>query len=353
MSTLNKVSVGVLVLALLAIGARMMLIKIEPGNVGVVNREWTGGFDEEDFGPGYHLDMGPLHTWTVFDTTVQTLHMIERLDANQEGTTPLVVKSKDGANVTMELSIKYRIAPGSAWRVMKDAGPQQSIDFGYKRLALNRSTRVLQERLGSITTEQFYSPAGRANVQAAMEQDLGDELSELHLELIGLLIRDIQFDETFEDGIKQKALAQEKQNLNIAETLAAEFRGRTDRIKRETEAKVVIIDEERDKELATMTAENDRKVAAIRADFEKRVTEIRSDADLYAARKAADGTLLLKEAEAKGQALKREAVSSAGGAVLVALEMATNLNLGSMLISTQQMNPLDVDSILQSLGVDR
>ena len=47
------------------------------------------------------------------------------------------------------------------------------------------------------------------------------------------------------------------------------------------------------------------------------------------------------------------AASPAGDTVLVALEMATNLNLGSMLISTQQMNPLEIESILKSLGVDR
>ena len=350
---MNRISIVVLVLALLVLGARAMLIKIEPGTVGIVNREWTSGFANEDFGPGYHWNIGPLHTWTRFDTTVQTLHMIQDRARNQEGTRPLEVKSRDGATVTMELSIKYRIRKGSAWEVMADAGPVQNIDVGYKRLALNRSIRVLQESLGSMETEDFYSPSGRASVQARMRQDLGEELGELHLELIGLLIRDIQFDSAFEDGIKDKALAQERQNLNIAETLAADFLGRTNKVRRETEAKVVVINEERDKQLTTMTAENDRKVAAIRADFEKRVTEIRADADLYAARKTAEGTLLIKEAEAAGQDLKRRAVSSAGGTVLVALEMATNLNLGSMLISTQQMNPLDIEGILESLGIKR
>lgn len=341
----------VLVLALLVLGARAMLIKIEPGSVGTVNREWTSGFADEDFGPGYHWNIGPFHTWTVFDTTVQTLHMIADRTPNQEGTRPLEVKSKDGATVTMELSIKYQIAKGAAWQVMKDLGPSQAIDVGYKRLALTRSIRVLQESLGSMDTEDFYSPSGRASVQRRMEEALGMQFEELHLDLIGLLIRDIQFDATFEDGIKDKALAQERQNLNIAETLAADFLGRTAKVRRQTEANVVIIDEERDKQLATMTAENDRRVAAIRADFEKRVIEIRSDADLYAAKKAAEGILLIKKAEAEGQALRRQAVASAGGEVLVALEMATNLNLDTMVISTQQMNPLDINEILRSLGI--
>ncbi len=351
MSALNKISIAVLVLAFLALGGRALLIKIEPGSVGIVNREWTTGFADEDFAPGYHLDIGPLHTWTVFDTTVQTLHMKQRLASDEEGTTPLMVRSVDGASVTMDLSIKYRIADGAAWQVMRDAGAGQTIRSGYQKLAEDRSIRVLQKSLGSITTEQYYNPETRADVQRVMLEDLRMALEELHLDLVAILIRDIRFQEAFEEGIKNKALAQEGRLLNQAETLAADYRGRTARIERETEVKVLVINEERGKQLATMTAENDRKVAAIRADFEKQVTELRSDADLYAARRAAEGTFLLKEAEAKGQALKRSALSSTGGTVLVALEMASNLNLGSMLISTQQMNPLDINAILKNLGV--
>jgi regulator of protease activity HflC (stomatin/prohibitin superfamily) len=351
MSAINKISIAVLVLAFLSLGGRGLLIKIEPGSVGIVNREWTTGFADEDFAPGYHLDIGPLHTWTVFDTTVQTLHMRQRPGPGEE--MPLMVRSVDGASVTMDLSIKYRISEGAAWQVMKIAGAGQAYNSGYKVLARDRSIRVLQKSLGSITTEQFYDPAGRAEAQRIMERDLTVSLAELHLDLVAILIRDIRFQEAFEEGIKNKALAQEGRLLNQAETLAADYRGRTAKIERETLVKVLVIDEERSKQLATMTAENDRMVAVIRADFEKRVTELRSDADLYAARRAAEGTFLLKEAEAKGQALKRSALSSAGGTVLVALEIATNLNLGSMLISTQQMNPLDINGILESLGVDR
>lgn len=351
MKHMNKISIVVLVLGLLVLAGRGMLIKIEPGSIGVVNREWTSGFEDQDYAPGYHMDVGPLHTWTVFDTTVQTLHMKQRLSAGEEGTSPLEVKSVDGATVNMDLSIKYRIKQGSAWQVMKRAGPGQTLRAGYKSLARDSFVEELRKSLGSTSTEQFYDPDSRANVQRVMEQSLGAALDELHLELIAILIRDIRFQEAFELGIKNKALAQEQSLLNTAETAAADFRGRTARIVRETEAKVVIIDEEREKQLATMTAQNDRLVQAIRADFEKKVTETRSDADLYAAQQAAAGNLLVKEAEAAGQALKRAAVSSSGGEALVALEVATNLNLGSMVISTQQMNPLDIQAILTSLGI--
>ena len=69
-----------------------------------------------------------------------------------------------------------------------------------------------------------------------------------------------------------------------------------------------------------------------------------------AAVKKADGTRLIKAAEAEEQALRRAAVASPGGANLVALEMARNLNLGDMMVSTQLINPLDVNQIIKSLG---
>lgn len=349
MRLLNAASILVFVAVALGVMARMAVIKIRPGHVGVVNQEWTGGFVEQDFGPGYHLDLGPFHTWTVFDTTVQTLHM-KRLQPGEEGTAPLQVKSADGATVTMDVSIKYRIRDGSVWRVMKQQGPGQTLASGYKAKVRDRALDVLVKSLGSLNTEDFYRPDKRAALNETMEKSLEAELSNLHVDLIAILIRDLHFQESFEANIKKKALAEEEIRLNQAQELAEAAKGRTRKITEETIGKVGVIQQEKEKELATMKAENDRKIAAIRADFEKKVTEVKSDADLYAAGKEAEGIRLLKEAEADGQKLKREALAAAGGRVYVALELVRNLELGDMLVSTQLIDPLDIDAMMRRLG---
>jgi hypothetical protein len=349
MRGLRLLSIGVLIVVAAALLLRMLVVKIEPGTTGVVNAEWTGGLVEKDFGPGYHWSVGPLHTWSIYDTTVQTLHMVR--DQNQghgDVYHALQVKSKEGADVTLDVTLKYRISAGKAWLVRKDQGPGDK----YKRLVSNLARDVMRVALGGLQTEAFYKATDRKAVAAAMEAALRQRLAEIHVELVSILIRDLEFDPRFQERIKEKTLASQQIELNKARSRAAEARGKTNKIEAESEAKVVVINQQKEKTLITLRAENDKKIQAITADYRKAVTEIKSDADLYAAVKEAEGVKLLKEAEARGQTLRRDALAGAGGSMLVALELVRNLNLGEMVLSTQAMNPLDVETLLDQLGAN-
>ena len=46
----------------------------------------------------------------------------------------------------------------------------------------------------------------------------------------------------------------------------------------------------------------------------------------------------------------RAALATAGGDMLVALRMVENLKLGDLMISTQLVNPLDIDAMMKRLG---
>lgn len=348
MKIVRNISIAVIALVFLLIAMRALVIKIEPGEVGVLTR--FEGLDEKDYGPGYHANIPGYHRWWRMDSTVQTLHMVSRRAPGEEGTGALRVRSREGADVTMDVSVKYRVRPGHVWEVVKRHGPGSSLNAGYKKKVKDRALFVLQKALGSIDTEDFYDPTKRGEVAQGMEQSLTTDLDQLNVELIAILIRDVRFAPDFEARIKEKALAEETIELNQAQAQAADYRGRTQKIEAETEAIVLVIDQEREKQLATMKAENDRKIEALRADYQKEVLEMKSDADLYAAQKLAAGTKLLKEAEAGGQKLRREALAIEGGDNYVALELAKNLNLGTMQISTQSTNPLEVERILEALG---
>lgn len=350
MKWLRTLSIVVLVAVVSALVLRFLVIKIEPGTTGVVNAEWTGGLVERDFGPGYHWSIGPLHTWTVYDTTVQTLHMV-RSPKQSSGDTypPLLVKSKEGADVALDVTLKYRIKPQNAWRVRKEQGGGDA----YKDRVSNLARDVMRIALGGLQTEAFYRAVDRQAVAASMENALQERLSQIHVELISILIRDIDFDPRFQERIKEKTLASQQTELNKAQTRAAEARGKTAKIQAETSAKVVVINQEKEKTLITLRAENDKTIQGINADYKKSVTEVQSDADLYTALKEADGVKLLKEAEARGQTLRREALGGAGGDVLVALELVRKLNLGEMIISTQATNPLDVEALLERFGAKK
>ena len=80
------------------------------------------------------------------------------------------------------------------------------------------------------------------------------------------------------------------------------------------------------------------------------LTEAESTAELYGSQKEAQGILLLKDAEAQGEALRRQALSGEGGRFLVALETVKSIKLGEIAVSTQLVNPLDLEQMMEMLG---
>src|SRR5690606_2169145 len=210
---LDLVSIAVLGIAGLGLAFRSLTIKIRPGETGVLNAMWTQGLVHRDFGPGYHWDIGPMHRWERFDTTVQTLNM--STGDKREG--PLEVKSSDGATVTLDVTVKYRIKPGRAWHVFQVNGPGDA----YKLKVRNEARNVLRTELGGLRTEEFYDPRVRQSRAEQMERALSERLALLDVDLIKILIRDLKFDAAFEARIRDKTLAQQDVELNQAKTETA------------------------------------------------------------------------------------------------------------------------------------
>jgi len=349
MKAVNALSVIVIILGLLAIFPRFIIIKITPGQTGVLNKQFGGGLVKQDYGPGYWLDIGPMHTWDIMDTTVQTLNMLRQTKRGVDRTgleKPLTVKSKDGADVMIDVTIKYQIAEGKAWQVLNEFGKNDE----YKDKVNAAAIDVMREELGNLKTEEFYDPLKRKETAKVMETRLQTRLDRMYVKLINILIRDLEFEKRFEDQIKRKALAQQDALLQQSLAKAADFRGRTQKIQAETQAKVVVIEEDKKKTLTTMRAENDKKRQRIEADYKKYVTEAESTAELYGSQKEAQGILLLKDAEAQGEALRRQALSGEGGRFLVALETVKSIKLGEIAVSTQLVNPLDLEQMMEMLG---
>lgn len=344
MKILNIASIAVLAAALLALLLRSLTIKIPPGYAGVLNAVWTSGLVHEDFAPGFHRDMGPLHQWELFDTTVQTFNLGQK----EETKGPLQVKSADGATVTLDVTVKYKIAQGHAWQVMQSNGPGD----GYKQRVHNEAVNVLRRELGALKTEEFYDPRVRQGRADQMESALRERLATAHVDLVKILIRDLKFDAAFEARIRDKTLAQQDVELNQAKTETAKERGKTNEIIAQTQAKVVVIDQEKEKTLVTLRAENDKAIAQLLADANKQEVELRSSADLFAAEKRALGQLEVKRAEAEGERMRREALAVPGAGVYVAMEIARSLKLLDLAVSTQVFDPLDIDGVMRRLGVD-
>lgn len=341
MKLLNGLSALVLLFVVVLIVLRMNVIKVQPGQVGILTEEWGSGLQQEDFGPGFHLDLGPLHSWEIFDRTVQSLSMVA---ASPEGA--LQVKSADGATVTMDITIKFRIKQGECWQLRKELGTGDS----YKTKVRNESLDALRDVFGGMTTEDFYIPEKRDEKSQMTFSALAGRLDRLHVELIDILVRDVSFEESYEQRIKEGAVATQQAEVNMALRNAAEYRGETNKIVSQTDAKVTVINQTLEKTRRELTSDIEVKIAQIEADAERYVVETRADADLFAAEKSALAELLVKNAEAEAQRLRQTALQGSGASNLIALEAAKNLQLTKFTLSTLDTDVLDIKKLAEKLG---
>jgi len=331
---------------------KQLTVYIPIGKVGVRTQEYavigSKGVVQKDFAPGWHRDLGPIDSWELFDSTVQTLEMTrEAKFGDRKGRDDVQVQSADGYAVSVDVTVKFRILDGKAHKLYQDTGSGTK----YKVIVRNEAEQACIGLFGQMNTENFYNPLERrkkaVEVHELLQQSLGDNF----VQVIDVLIRDVQFDPEYENKIRRKKLADQEVELNKSMARAEEMRGKTQVIEAETQKLVKIITREKEAELIRMQADTDRQIARIKADYEKYATEMQADADIIAAKKGAEGLLLVKTSEAEGERLRNEAMQGVGGSTIVALEAAKNLNFDEAMISTMTIDLLDLDGIATKLGV--
>jgi len=343
---------------ILIIGAFLVInfaiVTIPVGHVGVQIKNFAvlgpKGVVQEDFKPGWQWRIPGLHIWNKFDSTVQTLEMTrDPYSGSQRGRDDIRVKSADGYEVSIDVTMKFRIMEGKAHLVRKNTG----IDGRYKLIVRDKAQKACQTILGQMKTEHFYNPDARRESSKKVMEVLQASLAENFVEVVDILLKAVQFDPQYEQKIQAKKLADQEVLLNVSLEKAEKMRGFTRKIEKETEMKVIVINSEL--EAAKVAIQNEMKieVAEINAEADRISTELHADADLYQAEKAATGQLLIKKAEAQGEKLRNQAMQGVGGSTIVALEAARNLNIEDVTVSSMNVDFLNIDEMATKLGANK
>ncbi len=359
----NIVIAIIIVITVVALTGGALLQYVPMGKTGVRTQRYAmfgeQGVVQKDFGPGWHRKLGPIDSWELFDTTVQTLEMTkDPLTGDRHGSDEVRVISADGYTVSVDVTVKYRIMPGNAHKLYAVTGSGTK----YRMLVRTASEKASIDSFGSMITEDFYNPAKRREKALEIVESLQTSLNDKYVEIIDVLIRDVQFDIDYEAKIRSRKLADQEVELNKSQSEAARKRRETELIEMTTKRLVEKITKQKEAALVTMEAETDRKIVEIQAKTNKAVAEIKAEADKYATEKRADadmyssqlqarGEVLVRKAEAEGEKMRNQAMTGDGGRVLVALKAAQNLNLNEITVSTIETNPLDVKTMVESLGL--
>jgi len=331
-----------------------LLLSVPVGQVGVRTQEYgilgSKGVKKRDYGPGWHRDFGPIDSWVVFDSTIQTLEMTKDPSHGDEmGRDDVKVQSADGYAVSVDVTLKYRIKENGAHKLYQDTGSGTK----YKAVVRTKTEKVCMDTFGKMATEDFYNPKERVSREAEAEKALESILDAHYIEVVDLLMREVTFDPAYEGKIRKKKLNDQNAEVNVSLEKAAAERGKRQVIEATTKKIVKVISKEKEKELAIMKAKTDLQIAEIEAKAGKYAKQKKADADLSLAQANAESTKLIKSAEAKGEELRNAALAGTGGSTLVALEAARNLKVDRATISTAGIDLIDIKKMAEKLGAEK
>ncbi len=321
-----------LVLALFAYASCTVYVRPNEFGIKQVIVGTGRGIKSEIYPAGLHWVTPGAERMHSFPTDIQILNLTadssERSKEDSRHMPPLNIQTSEGYNVTVDVSIVYRIE--DPYRVITALGPGRLYEDS---LVIPRAEQLLRKRLGELDAEEFYNVTKRSDKVRLSLEDLNTEIVPVGVRALSIFVRRYTYDSRYQQAIEQRKIQDQTVFKNKAEADMAQANAERDRIVAVGEATV--------------------KVELSHGDAEKKKLE--AEADLYSRKKGAAGDLEVKLAEAEGTRLENEALRGKGSENLVGLKMADVLKGTRVIVVPTEgeggINPLDLKSALKRFDV--
>ena len=311
---------------------------ILPTEIGVLQKNWgtNAGVVAEDLAPSKRFVIPGRETLHRLDRRTQFVRFGMESEGNSAPS--LELRTPDDLEVTLGVTVAYRIAPGQAHRLVQD-GTRGT----YPLLAKAAIERVLLDDLASLTRDEWSSVDARDLAETRALEAVQGALDPFHLEARGVYISSMWFPPAFEVELMEQKLLEQR---ILTDAMLARRDERNYELQVEQEA-VQRAEGERRAQLDFVLEEERLRLA-------KEVREVERGAATYAFEKEtvadntyekslAGGRLAIAKAEALRERLMNEALESEGGRLMLARDAAENLNFKS--VSLDANNP-SVPSVL-------
>jgi regulator of protease activity HflC (stomatin/prohibitin superfamily) len=208
---LTKYASGLIVggLAVMIIGISLScFIQVDAGQVGV--KKLFGKVQSDVLESGLHF-INPLYEVEKMDTKTQNYTMSGVHDEGQKsGDDAIRVLTADGLEVTIDLTVLYRLIPVDAPRLVKETG----VDYEYKIVRPIARTRI-RDNAVYYDAVALYSTK-RDEFQNRIFKGIEDDFKKRGLLLENLLVRNITLPAAVKGTIEQKIQAeQESQKMQF------------------------------------------------------------------------------------------------------------------------------------------
>lgn len=181
------------------------VVFVEPTQVAVVINTLTGAVEEPRRGGTHIVFPGVQSVATYYPITQQEYTMAAATNEGViQGDDAVDARTSDGQQVTLDVTVLFRVIPDQA-NELYTAWNQNYVN-GFIRTT---TRSIVREVVSNYSAEDIY---GEARTQLA--DDIRDVLFESfqaqHLELTDLLVRDINFSESFTQSIEDKVVAEQQ-----------------------------------------------------------------------------------------------------------------------------------------------
>lgn len=308
----------------IAIAALVFLIEtfrvetVSGEQIGFLVNNWTGTIEEVD-SAGQVIFCGLWSDFYKIEKGLLQVHM----GKNEGAPNDLVkIKTIDGNDVFIDLTIQYQIDPKKAPTILTENGQGRAYQVFWVR---DYARAICRYDFGELTTEEFKIAAKRDPKMVEARDHLNKLLEPHGLRVTQVLVQNFHFQPEYDEKIREQNLAEQEaerwksqQQANLAQQ---------DRLvqqaKQETKKQLASFQGELDRSLEKQKGQAD-KVKLDAEGYSKRVT-LAAEAQFHKASNEAEAVKAALAAEAAGLKALRDAMAGEGGRTLVALEYAKKL----------------------------
>ncbi|MFQ6099447.1 MAG: prohibitin family protein [Armatimonadota bacterium] len=195
--------VGALVVVLLILSFCTRVIPA--GHRGVIFRRTAGGVLPKAFDEGLVIIWPGVDDLTTSEVRSRTYTMsINPMEGEVVGDDSLRGKTKDGQQVSLDLSLRYHLDPDNVWRLHQEVGAGYVAKIIRPQLSSDARLAVSQ-----FVADSIYS-ADRRKLQEIIAKSVAEGLAAKHIIVDELLLRNVQFSPEFQNAIEQKQIAQQE-----------------------------------------------------------------------------------------------------------------------------------------------
>ncbi|HIG10272.1 MAG: SPFH domain-containing protein [bacterium] len=307
---------GGLVWFLTVAAGRLALHPVRPGEIGVRVSEWGGsGIAQRDFAPGLHLSLFGLHAWHRLPAGTQWVSWRAAGLADSSGL--LGVRTQDGNEVLVAVSVPFRILPGQAHRIVTESHRNT-----YRELTRARSEAVLLTELGKLSSEDFTATDVRREVLVAALAALNESLASVHVVAEAILVEAVRFPGPYEKKLQETQLEKLRGKMLSATQAVSEEEQTVALARREMNSELQARRIGLDMELQRLRLEAEDELEQVQRETEAFVARTRALADREYKRLALEGQAEKLSAKALEAELTQAVYASEGGQLYLAAQAA-------------------------------